>query len=418
MIPASGETRESTKAPKWRRAVALVTFVSLLNAMASMIIIPVLPKLVQEFTGDTAHAAGYVGEFAAAFALIQFLAAPVLGALSDAYGRRTVILISTLGLAADYMFMALAPSVGWLFVGRMIAGVTSASAPAVNAYIADSVPPEERAGAFGWVGAAFAIGFLAGPSIGGILGDISPRLPFWVSAGLCFVIAGYGLFVLPESLPRERRTRFSFALANPWGSFRFLVEQRQIVALVAVLAMMMMAATCLPTTLVLYTDYRFGWSTAVVGLYLTSAGAGHLIVQSLVVKRFVRRFGERTAAVVGYSSVALGFTIFASAPSGFLFPFGMPFYALAGLVSPAVLSQLTQRVPPNQQGRLQGTLAGVQSMAALVAPLLFTQIFAFAVGKGRGHVPPGLHLYVGALILAAGAVLAYRNMSRRTPARP
>lgn len=401
---------DGTSHPQWRRAVALVTVISLLNSMAAMIIVPVLPKLVQEFTGDTAHAAGYVGEFAAAFALAQFFAAPILGSLSDAWGRRTVILISAFGLAADYLFMALAPGVGWLFLGRVIAGITSASAPAVNAYIADSIPPEERAGAFGWTGAAFAVGFLAGPSIGGLLGEIDPRLPFWVSAGLCLAMAVYGLFVLPESLPKERRTPFSFARANPWGSFRFLAEQPQIGALVAVLGVIFIAATCLPTTLVLYTDFRFGWSTAVVGLYLTAAGTGHLIVQSLVVKRFVRRFGERAAAVTGYTSVAIGFTIFASAPSGFLFPLGMPFYALTGLITPSVQSQLTQRVPRDQQGRLQGTVAGVQSMAALFAPIMFTQIFAFAVGPGRGQVPAGLHLYVGAAILAGGAFLAWRNM--------
>lgn len=396
--------------PQWRRAVALVTVISLLNSMAAMIIVPVLPKLVQEFTGDTAHAASYVGGFAAAFALAQFFAAPILGSLSDALGRRTVILISAFGLAADYLFMALAPGVGWLFFGRVIAGITSASAPAVNAYIADSIPPEERAGAFGWTGAAFAVGFLAGPSIGGLLGEIDPRLPFWVSAGLCLTMAVYGLFVLPESLPRDRRTPFSFARANPWGSFRFLAEQPQISALVAVLAVIFVAATCLPTTLVLYTDYRFGWSTAVVGLYLTAAGTGHLIVQSLLVKRFVKKFGERAAAVTGYSSVALGFAIFASAPIGLLFALGMPFYALTGLITPSVQSQLTQRVPRDQQGRLQGTVAGVQSMAALVAPIMFTQIFAFAVGPGRGQVPAGLHLYVGAAILALGALLAWRNM--------
>jgi DHA1 family tetracycline resistance protein-like MFS transporter len=396
--------------PKWRRAVALITVISFLNSMAAMLIIPVLPKLVQSFTGDTANAVRYVGEFAAAFALIQFVAAPVLGSLSDAFGRRTVILISAFGLAADYLFMALAPSIGWLFVGRIIAGVTSASAPAVNAYIADSVPPEERAGAFGWTGAAFAVGFLAGPLLGGVLGDISPRLPFCVSAGLCFCIAAYGTFVVPESLPPERRTPFSFARANPWGSFRFLTERPQIVGLVVVLTMMLMAATCLPTTLVLYTDFRFGWSTAMVGIYLTFAGIGHLIIQSLIVKRFVRRFGERATAVTGYSGVAIGFFIFATAPSGLFFPMGMPFYALAGLVSPAVQSQLTQRVAASEQGRLQGTIAGVQSLAALIAPLMFTQIFAYAVGAGRGHVPLGLHLYVGSLLLATGALLAFRNM--------
>src|SRR5471030_223800 len=207
-----------------RRAIAFVTVISLLNSMAAMMIIPVLPKLVKGFTHDTSHAAQWVGGFAFAFGLIQFVASPVLGALSDAYGRRTVILISAFGMAADYLFMALAPSIGWLLVGRSIAGMTAASAPAINAYIADSIPPEERAGVFGWTGAAMSIGFLLGPSLGGFLGVINPRLPFWASAALGGLVALYGLLVLPESLPKERRTPFSFKRANPWSSIGFLVE--------------------------------------------------------------------------------------------------------------------------------------------------------------------------------------------------
>lgn len=396
--------------PGSRRAVALIAVVSLLNSMAAMIIVPVLPMLVKEFTGDTQHAAAYVGEFAAIFAIAQFLAAPVLGALSDAFGRRRVILVSACGLAADYLLMGFAPGIGWLLIGRIIAGVTSASAPAVNAYIADSIDPGERAGAYGWTGAAFAIGFLAGPAIGGLLGDIDPRLPFWVSAGLCSAMALYGAFVLPESLPAQRRVRFTFARANSWSSFRLLADNPRARSLLLVLMMMMMAATCLPATLVLYTDYRFGWSTATVGLYLTFAGTGHLLVQSLLVRRFVARFGERAAAVTGYSSVGLGFLIFASAPYGALFPIGTPFYALAGLVTPSIQSRLTQVVAHDEQGRLQGTVAGAQALAGLLAPILFTQIFAFAIGPGRSWAPAGLHLYAGAAILFCGAMLAWRRM--------
>ena len=399
-----------------RRAVALVTVISLLNSMASMIIVPVLPRLVESFTHSTSHAAQYVGIFAATFAVIQFFASPVLGSLSDAYGRRTVILISAFGMAADYLFMALAPGIGWLFVGRMISGVTASSGPAVNAYIADTIPPEERAGVFGWTGAAFAVGFLLGPSVGGFLGDINPRLPFWVSAGLCLAVALYGLFILPESLPRGRRTPFQMRHANPWGSFRFLAERPAIVGLVAVMLMMTVAAQCLPTTLVLYTQWRFAWSLKIVGLYLTFAGMGHLVVQWLVVRRSVARFGEKVTAVTGYFGSAFGFLIFATVPIGALFPIGMPFYAMAGLVGPAVQSQLTRGVAPTEQGRLQGTMAALTAMTGLVAPLVFTNLFAFASGPGKGHVPPGLHLYVAAAVLAAGGLLALRNMRARANA--
>ena len=395
----------------WRRALALITVISLLNAMASMIVVPVLPNLAKSFTHDTSHALQYVGWFTATFALVQLLAAPVLGSLSDAYGRRTVILISAFGLAADYMFMALAPSIGWLFVGRMIAGVTSASAAAVNAYIADSIPAQERAGAFGWTGAAFATGFLLGPSLGGLLGGISLRLPFYVSAGLCLAAALYGLIILPESLPRERRTPFRFKTANPWGAFRFLVERPPVRGLVGVLWIMQVAAGCLPPTIVLYTQYRYHWPMGLASVYLTYAGLGHLVVQSLVVKPFVRRFGERTAAITGFASTAVGFLIYATAPVGLIFPIGMPFYAMAGLVGPAVQSRLTRLVAPTEQGRLQGTNASLTSLAQMFAPLMFTQLCALAIGPaGRGTLPPGLHIYVAAAILACGALLAARNL--------
>ena len=396
-----------------RRAIAFVTVISLLNSMAAMLIIPVLPKLVKGFTHDTSHAAQWVGGFAFAFGLIQFVASPVLGALSDAYGRRAVILISAFGMAADYLFMALAPSIGWLLLGRMIAGLTAASGPAINAYIADSIPPEERAGVFGWTGAAMSIGFLLGPSLGGFLGAVNPRLPFWASAGLGVTVALYGLLILPESLSKERRTPFTFKRANPLASLRFLGERPQVLGLVVVLLMMMVAAQCLPNTLVLYTDHRYQWSTRAAGLYLTYAGVGHLIVQSLVVKRYVGRFGERTAAMTGYIATAVGFLIFASTPVGMLFPVGTPFYALAGLVGPAVQSQMTRKVAPTEQGRLQGAVAGLSSLAGMVAVVAFTQLFAFASAPGHEQVPQGLHLYVAAAVLLAGAILVWRNMHGR-----
>ena len=406
--PAAG-LRAPTRT--WKRALGLITVISLLNAMATMTVLPVLPNLVKSFTGgDTSHAAQYVGWFTATFAGVQFFAAPVLGSLSDAYGRRTVILISALGLAADYMFMALAPSIGWLFVGRMIAGVTSASAGAVNAYIADSIPPEERAGAFGWTGAAMSSGFLLGPALGGMLGAIGLRLPFWVSAALCLAAALYGLFVLPESLPKDRRSPFRFKTANPWGAFRFLAERPQIIGLVAVLWMMTVAAQCLPPTIVLYTEARYGWPINLAGYYLTYAGIGHLVVQSLVVRRFVARFGERTAAITGFLSTTVGFLIYASSPIGWLFFLGMPFYAMAGLVGPAVQSRLSRLVDRTEQGRLQGANASLGSLAQILGPLMFTQLFALASGPGKGTLPPGLHIYVAAAILAAGALLAARTM--------
>lgn len=407
---AGADAQPPGPARPWKRALALITVISLLNAMATMTVLPVLPNLVRSFThGSTSQASQFVGWFTAVFACAQFFAAPLLGSLSDAYGRRTVILISALGLAADYMFMALAPSVGWLFVGRIIAGVTSASAGAVNAYIADSIPPEERAGAFGWTGAAMSSGFLLGPALGGVLGAIGLRIPFWVSAGLCLAAALYGLIVLPESLPKARRTPFRFRTANPWGSLRFLIERPQIVGLVAVLWMMTVAAQCLPPTIVLYTEQRYGWPINLAGFYLTYAGIGHLVVQSQVVRRFVARFGERAAAFTGFASTAFGFLIYATSPVGWAFFLGMPFYAMAGLVGPAVQSRLSRLVARTEQGRLQGTNASLASLAQMFAPVMFTQIFALASQPGSG-LPPGLHIYLAAAILAVGALMAARAM--------
>jgi DHA1 family tetracycline resistance protein-like MFS transporter len=393
-----------------RKAVAFVTVISLLNSVAGMMVLPVLPSLVQGFTGTTSGAALYVGWFTVAFSLVQFVASPVLGSLSDAYGRRAVILISAFGMAADYLFMALAPGVGWLFVGRMIAGLTAASQPAINAYIADSIRPQERAGVFGWTGAAMSIGFLIGPAIGGVLGAIHPRLPFWAAAGICVAVALYGLFVLPESLPKSRRTPFNPRLANPWGSILFLKGRPEVIAVVAVFMMMMIAGQCMPTTLALYAGHRYHWSVRAVGLYLSYAGVGHLIVQSLVVKRAVKGLGERGAAVAGYSLSCIGFLIFATVSKGALFLIGTPFYNTVGLVGPAVQSQMTRKVAPTEQGRLQGAVAGLQSLTGMFAALMFTSVFSFVAARGHETWPQGLHLYLASAVLSAGAALALRFM--------
>ncbi|HWJ70523.1 MAG TPA: MFS transporter [Sphingobium sp.] len=392
-----------------RRAVALIAVVSLLNSMASMIIVPVLPMLVKEFTGDTEHAAAYVGEFAAIFAIAQFLAAPVLGALSDAFGRRRVILISAFGLAADYLLMGFAPSVGWLLIGRVIAGVTSASALAVNAYIADSIAPEERAGAYGWIGAAFAIGFLAGPAIRGLLGNIDPRLPFWVSAGLCFAMALYGTVLLPESLPVERRVRFTLARANIWSSFRLLADNPR--AQPAARPHDDDDGRHLPAR---HARSLYGLSLRLVlghGRHLSHL-CRHRASARAVATRAPFRRSFRRAGSSGDRLCQRGARLpdFRQRPARRAVPRRTPFYALAGLVTPAIQSRLTQSVAHDEQGRLQGTVAGAQALAGLLAPIMFTQIFAFAIGPGHGSAPAGLHLYAAAAVLICGAMLAWRRM--------
>jgi len=392
-----------------RRAMVFVVGVSLMNAVATMLIIPVLPRLVTQFTGDTGSAAHYIGWFATVFALTQFVMSPVLGSLSDRYGRRPIILGSALGQGCQFILMALAPDLLWLFIARIISGVTAGNLPAINAYVADVVPAEKRAASYGWVSASTSAGFLLGPAIGGLLGDIDVRLPFWAAAGLCLTNVLYGAFVMPESLSKERRATFSFARANPVGALRFLAGRPAVASLALVYVMLMLAAQCMPNTIVLYTDYRFGWSAGRIGAYLTAVGIANMLVQAFVLRRFIARFGEQTAVIFGFICYTIAFLIYASAPIGAVFVLAAPFFALGTLVTPSVQAQVTRKVDHTEQGRLQGALAATTSLSGLVTPLLYTQLFAFAIGPARGLLPAGSHMYLAATFLAAGAVLALRH---------
>lgn len=393
-----------------QKATIFVVGVTLMNAVAMMVVIPVLPRLVRSFTGETASAAHYVGLFAAVFAMLQFVVSPFLGSLSDRYGRRTVILTSALGQGANFVLLALAPSLPWLLVARIISGITSGSLPAVNAYIADVVPVERRAASYGWVSAAMSTGFLLGPALGGVLGEVNPRLPFWVSAVLCLVNVLYGAVVMPESLRKDARAPLSFARANPVSALRFLSGRQAIASLATVFVMLMIAQQCLPNTIVLYTDYRFDWSSAQIGAYLTAVGLGNILVQSLVVRGFVARCGEPTAVMVGFSCFTVAFLIYATAPVGAAFVAGAPFFALGGLVTPSVQAQMSRQVAPDEQGRLQGALAAASGLCGLFTPIMYTQLFAFAIGPGRAVLPPGAHMYLAAAFLALGTALAARYL--------
>lgn len=389
--------------------MVFVVGVSLMNAVATMLIIPVLPRLVTQFTGDTGRAAHYVGGFATVFALTQFVMSPVLGSLSDRYGRRPIILSSALGQGCQFILMALAPDLLWLFIARIISGVTAGSLPAINAYIADVVPAEQRAASYGWVSASTSAGFLLGPALGGLLGDIDVRLPFWAAAGLCLTNVLYGAFVMPESLSKDRRATFSFSRASPVGALRFLAGRPAVASLALVYLMLMLAAQCMPNTIVLYTDYRFGWSAGRIGAYLTAVGIANMLVQAFVLKRFVARFGEQTAVIFGFTCYTVAFVIYASAPLGTVFVLAAPFFALGTLVTPSVQAQITRKVDQTEQGRLQGALAAMTGLSGLVTPLLYTQLFAFAIGPARGILPAGSHMYLAAAFLATGAVLALRK---------
>ena len=399
-------------APMRRGAVAFIFVTVLLDMLALGLVIPILPKLVESFVGgDTARAAQIFGVFGTAWALMQFVFSPLLGSLSDRYGRRPVVLVSNLGLAADYVLMALAPSLLWLFVGRLISGMTSASISTAFAYIADVTPPERRAAVFGRLGAAFGAGFVLGPAMGGLLGDIDPRLPFWVAASLSFANFLYGLVILPESLPPERRSAFRWRSANPLGALQLLGRDRALARLSLVNFIAQLAHVVLPSTFVLYATYRYGWDTKSVGATLAVVGICSMIVQGGTVGFIVRRLGERGALILGLCSGAVGFLIFGAAPTGLLFMVGIAAMAVWGVANAATQALTTRIVPADLQGQLQGATSSVQSLAQLVGPSLFTLTFAYFIGAGAPVHLPGAPFLLASVLLVAALAIAMWTLS-------
>jgi DHA1 family tetracycline resistance protein-like MFS transporter len=390
--------------PTSRAAVAFIFVTLLLDSIALGIVVPVLPKLVLRFEGgDSAGAATVYGAFGTVFSAMQFLFMPVLGALSDRMGRRPVILVSLTGLGLDYVLMALAPSLGWLLVGRVIAGICAANFSTATAYIADVTPPEKRAASFGMLGAAFGVGFVAGPVLGGVLGSLEPRLPFWAAAGLTLANALYGFFVLPESLAPERRRPFAWAQANPIGSLRLVGHYRHVLGLVSVLFLYRVAHDVQPSMWVLYTDYRYGWDERTVGFVLGVLGVLGAVTSAVLVAPIVRWLGERRALLFGLLCGAAGFVVYGLAPTGAAFMAGVPLVALWFVSGPAAQAILTRRVDPTEQGRLQGAIGSVQGVASVIAPGLFTGVFAAAIAGGR-ELPGAPFLLAGLLLVASGAL--------------
>lgn len=395
-----------------RRAAFIFIFVTvLLDMLALGMIIPVLPKLVMGFLGDdTAKAARMLGVFGTVWALMQFFFAPLLGSLSDRLGRRPVILLSNFGLACDYVLMALAPSLGWLFAGRVISGITAASVPTASAYIADVTPPEKRAGAFGMLGTAFGLGFVLGPALGGLLGTVDPRLPFWASAGLSFANAVYGLFVLPESLPAEKRSAFSLKRANPLGSLQLLRSTDGLVLLSVLTFLGALAHESLPATFVLYAQYRYGWDQGLVGLTLAAVGVCTGIVQGALVTPIVARFGERKSLFLGLACGAVGFATYGMAARGSIFWLGIPVMAIWGLSGPAVQGLMSAKVGASDQGRLQGATGSLRGISGLLGPSIYTLALATFISPGAPFVMPGAPFVLSALLLAISLLIALTRL--------
>ena len=403
-----------------RRAALIFIFITvLLDMIALGIIVPVLPKLVADFMhGDTARAAEMIGLFGTLWAFMQFISSPVLGLLSDRFGRRRVILLSNLGLGLDYIVMAIAPTISWLFVGRLFSGITSASITAANAYISDVTPAEKRARAFGMIGAAFGIGFVLGPALGGWLGARNPRLPFWFAAGCSLLNALYGLLVLPESLPPEKRqTRFDWTKANPVGALFLLLSHTELLGLAAVNFLGYVAHEVYATVFVLYVAYRYGWGEMAIGGSLAVVGIASMIIMVGVIGPVVKRFGERRTLFAGLLLGALGFALFGWAPVGWLFMLVIPINCLWALAGPPSQSMMTQRVSASEQGQLQGAIGSVRSVAMIVGPSIFSVTFAFFIAPGRPLHLPGAPWYLAALLLIAALAVAFAVAPKTAPAR-
>ncbi|MFZ4600953.1 MAG: TCR/Tet family MFS transporter [Caulobacterales bacterium] len=395
-------------APPPRKAAFAFVFVTvLLDTMALGIVVPVLPTIVLGFVdNDTAQAAHVVGALGAFWATMQFVSMPFLGALSDQFGRRPVILISNFGMAAAYLIVATAPSLIWIFASRILSGIAAASVSTANAYIADVTPPDQRAARFGVLGAAFGAGFVLGPAIGGLLGAADPRLPYWAAAICSLVNATYGVFVLPESLAKENRRTFSWRRANPVGAFDFLRERPQIAGLAGARFLEGLAQVVLPSSFVLYASHRYGWDTATIGLTLGMVGVSSVLVNVFLVRRVVRALGERRALLTGLVCGALGFAVYGTAPTGALFWLGIPLQSCWAIGGAAAQSILTRQVEPNEQGQLQGALAAVMGVGGMIGPPLFTTIFAIGIAGGLGADLPGAPYYLGALFLVGAWTIA------------
>lgn len=393
-----------------RPAIWMILIAAFLDMMAMGIVMPVLPGLIEDLTGSLAAAGIWTGIIGSLWALMQFVCAPIIGSLSDRFGRRPVILVSAAGLALDWVLMALAPNLWWLVVGRIIGGITSASATALFAYMADVTAPENRARAFGLIGAAISAGFVLGPALGGVLGDIAPRLPFWVAAGFSGAAFLYGLVVLTESLPPERRKPFAWRRANPVAALRILLGRTELRTLSLSVFLLTFSHRLFMTVFVLFAGHQHGLNTLQIGALLAFSSVLDLIVQGTVVGPATARFGDRRTTIFGLTGGAVSFLAMGLAPSAMWFIAGMIPACLMGLAEPTLRSMLSRRVPESEQGRLQGAMQSLAAVAGISGPVFFGWVYAVSSGT-----VPGLSFAIGAGILAAAALFAQLSREHAMP---
>jgi len=395
--------------PKRPAALAFIFVTILIDVIGIGVIIPVLPALIEQLTGEgVSQASRYAGWLSFAYAAAQFFFAPVMGGLSDRYGRRPVLLASLLGLGCDYIFLALAPSLAWLFVGRVIAGITGASFTTATAYIADVSTPEKRAQNFGLVGAAFGLGFIIGPVVGGLFAHFGPRVPFIVAAVLSLCNFLYGFFLVPESLPLAQRRPFTWARANAVASLVRLGKYPQIIGLVVALVLLYLAGSATQSVWTFYSILKFKWDETLIGYSLGAVGLGALIVQGGLVRVLIPKLGSARAVAGGLVCYMIGFVLYAFASQGWMMFAVTGIYCLGGLAGPALQGSISGQVPPNEQGELQGALTSLISATGVVGPLLMTNLFAWFTRPRAPLYFPGMPFLVGAgltlvaLLVAAG----------------
>jgi len=391
---------------------AFVLVTVLLDTLGLGLLIPVAPRLVASFLHDDLGAAShYFGILVSLYAVMQFVFAPVIGGLSDRFGRRPVILMSLAGAAVSYLLSGLAPALWWLFVGRIVAGITGASFSAAGAYVADVTPAEKRVQAFGLVGAVFGLGFVLGPALGGVLGQAGLRVPYFVAAGLNFLNMMYGLFVLPESLAPANRRPFSFARANPMGSLSALGRHPVVLGLTGTMMCSYLAQWILQSVWALHTQARFGWNLRDVGLSLMVVGIMMALVQGLLVRAVVPRLGERRTLVVGVIAGVLGQAALGLANEGWLMVPAILVLSFGGLAGPAVQAIISREVGATEQGEVQGALSSLNGIAAIVGPLIGTNLLAYFNSAGAPHVP-GAAFFAAAVFNGLGLLLVLRLFAR------
>ncbi|MDR2285558.1 MAG: TCR/Tet family MFS transporter [Sphingobacterium sp.] len=401
--------KKSTK----KAAIGFIFITLLIDITGWGIIIPVVPKLIEELIhSDISEAAKYGGWLGFAYASTQFIFSPVVGNLSDKYGRRPIILISLFAFAVDYIFLALAPTISWLFVGRVIAGLTGASISTASAYIADISTDEDRAKNFGMIGAAFGLGFIIGPVIGGILGEYGARIPFYAAAGLCMVNFIYGYFILPESLDKEKRRPFSWKRANPIGSFKFLGKHPEISGLIVALILINIGMHSVQSNWSFFTMYKFDWTERMVGISLGVLGLVVGLVQGGLIRWTTPKFGEQNNIYYGLILYAIGLLLFAFANQGWMmFVFLVP-YCLGGICGPALQSVISKNVPSNEQGELQGALTSLVSATSIIGPPMMTNLFYYFTHDEAPFQFSGAPFFLGFVLMTISVVIVYFAFQR------